>query len=305
MAALRAARPLRLGGDATLSIAGAEANVAIGLARLGHAARWTGVVGADELGALVLRTLRAERVDVDTAETDPVAPTGMVVFESRVAHVTRVTYLRTGSAGSRLSPRHVDDAFADAPRMLHVTGITPALGPGPRTAVQYAVGLARKAGVQVCLDVNHRARLWTREEAAAVLRPLMSAVDLLVASEDELPLAAPPGATSYHDRVRALHDLGVSEVIVKRGADGACVHSGTRSVDRPARPVPVLDTVGAGDAFTAGYLSGRLDGLGIEDCLNRAVTTAAFAVASHGDWEGLPTRADLALLDAPPGSAVR
>ncbi|MBO0833880.1 MAG: sugar kinase, partial [Actinobacteria bacterium] len=102
MAALRSAGPLRLGGSMALSVAGAESNVAIGLARLGHRVQWIGRVGGDELGALILRTLRAENVDVSGIRVDQRRPTGLVLFEQRLSDVTRVLYYRTGSAGSGL-----------------------------------------------------------------------------------------------------------------------------------------------------------------------------------------------------------
>ncbi|MFD0658040.1 PfkB family carbohydrate kinase [Thermocatellispora tengchongensis] len=118
-------RPAAHGGTLALSIAGAEANVAIGLARLGHRARWAGVVGQDELGALVLRTLRAEGVDVSTVRESGDRPTGLMIQESRIADITRVHYYRAGSAGSTLSPADATAALTPAPRLLHVTGITP------------------------------------------------------------------------------------------------------------------------------------------------------------------------------------
>lgn len=302
MAAFRLTGPLRLGGTAQLSIAGAESNVAIGLARLGHRVRWVGVTGADEPGELVRRTLRAEGVDLTLARVDPAAPTGLIVFEPRVGDLSRVTYHRAGSAGSRLDRRDVAAAFTGpgVPRILHVTGITPALGPGPRDAVYEAVERARAAGCQICLDVNHRARLWSVAEAAAVLRPLLPAVDLVVASDDELAVL-----TDDPDPVAALRAAGPAEVVVKHGAKGATSHTAQGTLSRPARVVPVVDTVGAGDAFVAGLLSGVLDGLDPAARLDRAVTTGAFAVATRGDWEGLPDRAELALLDRDPGSAIR
>lgn len=98
---------------------------------------------------------------------------------------------------------------------------------------------------------------------------------------------------------------GSGQVVVKRGADGATAYAAGVTVSVPARQVMVADVVGAGDAFVAGYLSGHLDGLEIGDCLGRATITAAFAIARSGDWEGLPTRAELALLDLPEGTTVR
>ncbi|MFF2040843.1 sugar kinase [Kitasatospora sp. NPDC058170] len=302
MAALRADRPLHLGGTLALSTAGAEANVAIGLARLGHAARWVGVNGDDEFGRLVLRTLRAEGVDVSCASVDATAPTGLVVFEPRVADLVRVSYYRTGSAGSRLTPACLATALAEGARIVHLTGVTAALGPGPRAAVEAAAHAARGA---VCLDVNYRAKLWSPQEAGAALRPLVPLVDVLVASDDELALVAPPGAEHEAECVEALLAQGVGEVVVKRGAAGAEVFTEHGSVARPAVPVPVRDTIGAGDAFVAGYLSGLLDGLPVEERLDRAVTTGAFAVAAAGDWEGLPFRDELTLLHAAPGTALR
>jgi 2-dehydro-3-deoxygluconokinase len=305
MASLRAVRPLRLGGTLRLSVAGAEANVAIGLARLGHAARWVGLVGEDELGALVLRTLRAEGVDVSHARTEPAGPTGIIVFEPRIAGVTRVSYHRSGSAGSRLAPEDLSAALDEGARVLHVSGVTPALGPDPRAAVAAAVERARRAGATVCLDVNYRSRLWPASQASRALRPLLASVDLLVASPAELEVVAPARAGSTAARVASLLREGVREVVLKHGAGGGEVCSGAGSVRVPAPNVTVVDPVGAGDAFVAGYLSGLLDGEDAERRLRRAVSVAAFAVASEGDWEGLPTRDELPLLDVDPGSTIR
>lgn len=302
MAAFRMAGPLRLGGPAHLSVAGSESTVAIGLARLGHHASWLGVTGADEPGELVRRSLRAEGVDIGLARVDPHAPTGLILFEPRVGDLTRVTYHRTGSAGSRLTADDVHPAFTAGrtPRILHITGITCALGDGPYEAVRNAVGHARAAGSLVSLDVNHRTRLWSPQRAADALRPLLPSLDLVIASDDELAVL-----TDDTDPVAALRAAGVREVVVKHGAGGATSHGEHGTLHRPARTVPVVDTVGAGDAFVAGLLSGVLDGVDAAARLERAVTVGAFAVATRGDWEGLPFRDDLTLLDRDPGSAVR
>ncbi|MFC8094550.1 sugar kinase [Streptomyces sp. NPDC057301] len=304
MVSFRADQPIRTGGSLRMSVAGAEANVSIGLARLGHRVRWVGLTGADEFGSLVVRTLRAEGVDIAGPERAD-GPTGLVVFEPRISGLTRVSYYRTGSAGSRIGPEHLSDAMARPPRVLHATGITAALGPAPLEAVRTAVHKAAASGVTVSFDVNHRSKLWPRDAAAAALRPLVRDVDVLVASDDELALVAPPSAVREAEQVEALLECGVQEVVVKRGGDGAEVFDASGSTARPAVPVTVKDTVGAGDAFVAGYLSGLLDGEAVEGRLDRAVTVGAFAVASAGDWEGLPARDELGLLRATPGSALR
>ncbi|GII64034.1 sugar kinase [Sphaerisporangium krabiense] len=305
MACLRADGQVKLGGTARISVAGAEANVAIGLSRLGHDAAFVGAVGPDQFGELVRRTLRAEGVGVQALRSDP-APTGIVVFEQRVAGVTRVDYHRHGSAGGRLAVSDVEDAFAALtapPRILHVTGVTPALGEGPALAVRAAVRLARAAGARVCLDVNHRGRLWSEDRARRVLTGLAAEADLVIASEDELALVS--AGDDEPCRVRSLLAGTATEVVVKRGAAGATAYTADGELSRPARPVTAVDTIGAGDAFVAGYLSGLLDGLPPAERLARAITTGAFAVAGHGDWEGLPTRAELPMLDLPDGTAVR
>src|SRR4051794_23708787 len=126
LAALHGSGPLRLGGTMQLTVAGSESNVAIGLARLGHQVTWIGRVGDDELGRLALRTLRAESVDVSPAIVDDSAPTGLLLFEPRIADITRVTYYRTGSAGSRVTADDVLPHLTDAVEIVHATGVTAA-----------------------------------------------------------------------------------------------------------------------------------------------------------------------------------
>ncbi|GLZ12215.1 sugar kinase [Actinomadura sp. NBRC 104425] len=302
MMALRATGLIALGSGFTASIAGAESNVAIGLSRLGHRAAWLGRVGADEPGRLVVRTLAAEGVDVSAVRRDDAAPTGLIMFEQRLPDVTRVHYVRAGSAGSRLSPQDVAAAPYE-PAIVHLTGITPALGPSCRDAVRAAFALAREHGARISLDVNHRTRLWTRAEAARTLAPLAEQADHVIASPDELMLLG-PGDSPEAVAARLL-DGGATEVVVKDGAAGACSYTaaGTRAV--PAHAVQAVDSIGAGDGFAAGYLSGLLDGLDVEGRLRRAHTVGAFAVSTRGDWEGLPYRDELDLIGLPEGAALR
>ncbi|MFC9947207.1 sugar kinase [Streptomyces pratensis] len=298
-----------VGAQARTTVAGAESNVAIGLARLGHRAAWAGLVGDDEPGRLVLRTLRGEGVDIARAAIHATAPTGAMLREQRVADLVRVHYWRSHSAASLLTPADIEPALGDGARVLHLTGITCALGPGPLEAVRAAAAHAHAQGWTVALDVNHRRRLRTAEEAGRALRPLLPHLTVLIASDDELPVVndaftdAPDGEERAVD---ALLDSGVREVVVKRGGEGAAFRDqeGAR-YSLPALRVPVRDTVGAGDAFCAGYLSGLLDGLPPAERLARANTLGAFAVASDGDWEGLPRRDELDLLAAAPGTAIR
>lgn len=295
MLALRAEGLLRLGAGMRTSIAGAESTVAIGLSRLGHPTRWAGRVGRDEPGELVLRTLRAEGVDMSTVDYDD-ASTGLILFEQRLPDLTRVQYYRTDSAGSRLTPADVTAALDGGPRLVHLTGITPALSRTARQATEAAVDRAAELGSTVSFDVNFRSRLWSATEAKAALTPLARRAAVVIGSAEEIDLV---GGT---DELLA---AGVGEVVIKQGADGAAVHTAGQRHEAPGHRVPVVDSVGAGDAFTAGYLSALLDGLDHLARLERGNAAGAFAVATSGDWEGLPTRAELDLLVLERGSAIR
>ena len=309
MVSLRSAGPLSAGGALTMHVAGAESNVAVGVARLGHSVSWAGVVGADPHGEFILRQLRSEGVQLQQRE-DAARRTGVMFLEQRTADVTRAFYYRSGSAGSTLSRKDVDRAMQQGARILHLTGITAALSPESRKAVEYAAERAAADGLVVSLDVNYRSKLWSRDEAREVLAPLVRHATILIASDDELALVAAAPGTGEPETLESamaaqLLGLGVREVVVKRGAAGACVHTRDGRWEAPAVPVTSIDTVGAGDAFTAGYLSALLDGEDVAGRLQRGALMGAFAVSTAGDWEGLPSRAELALLGTTPSGTTQ
>jgi 2-dehydro-3-deoxygluconokinase len=303
MVAFRSVGPVAQGGTQVTRVAGAESNVAIGLARLGHSVAWAGRVGPDSFGRLILRELRAEGVDTTQAVVDPSRPTGLMFVEQRTADLTQVEYRRSGSAGSALRREDVEAAVEAGPRLVHLTGITPALSGSARDGIQWVVETARAAGALVTFDVNFRSRLWSREQAREVLAPLAGHAAYVIASDDELDLVA---GGPEEEAVSELLGGGVRAVAVKRGPLGATVHTPAGRADLPALAVTAVDPMGAGDAFSAGFLSGVLDGLEPGECLRRGVVAGAFAASVRGDWEGAPTRAELALLEThTPGATLR
>jgi 2-dehydro-3-deoxygluconokinase len=278
-------------------IAGAEANVAVGLARLGHTVTYIGRVG----------------VDVGHLTVDPDAPTGVMFRERRVLGAAEVVYHRAGSAGSRLSPREVERA-ADAgvferARWLHLTGITPALSPTARAATTRARDLALDARLSISLDINLRRRLWSDAEAAPVLRELATGVDVVLGSADELAvLVDADPATDPADLLAAVATIGPSTVVAKLGAHGALgLEAGGSPVHVEGVPVShVVDPVGAGDAFCAGFIAGRLDGVDLDTALRMGNACGALAVAAAGDQAGLPDRVELGrLLAGEGGDTIR
>jgi 2-dehydro-3-deoxygluconokinase len=288
--------PLRHAYSLELSCGGAESNMAIGLSRLGHRAGWIGRVGDDEFGLLVRRTLVAEGVDTRAVVVDPVAATGLMIKSRRTEALTRVSYYRSGSAGSRLCPDDVDAALVRSARVLHLTGITPALSASARAAVRYAAEVAQAAGVTISLDLNYRQALWSAEHAAEELGALVRTAGLVFATEPEARLLV-DGADAP-ELARGLAKLGPRQVLLKRGALGAVALVDGRVLQVPPYRVTEVDPVGAGDAFAAGYLCGLLDGAPAEGRLSTAALAGAFAVTVSGDWEGLPDRAELAMMSA-------
>jgi 2-dehydro-3-deoxygluconokinase len=283
--------PLSTARSFSLSIGGAESNVAIGLARLGVPVTWAGRVGADGLGQRIVRELRAEGVTV-AAVTDPDRPTGLMLKERRAAGRTSVMYYRKGSAGGALAPGDLAPALITAHRVLHVTGITPALSVSAMAAVRHAVGLARGCGALVSFDVNHRPKLWDAATAAPVYRELARAADLVFAGAGEAAILVGQQADPA-TLARALGELGPAQVIVKLGADGCEALIDGQQLTMPAIQVPVIDSVGAGDAFTAAYLAEWLAGEPAVVRLRTAVAAGAAACTTPGDWESAPSRADL------------
>jgi 2-dehydro-3-deoxygluconokinase len=280
----------RLAAAPTLakSIGGAEANVAIGLARLGLRAAYVSRVGADPFGDEVVRTLRGEGVDVSRVERSPTHPTALMVKELRSPDDARVHYYRQGSAASEL-----DGIGGDLPlaRHVHATGITLALGPGPARAVAQLLSAGRAMGASVSFDPNIRLKLWSLDDAAAAIREVLPDIDDLLLSEGEaLAIAA---AGELDEALVRLADRGIARIVVRRGAEGAVGLAGGERVEVAATAAgPVVDSVGAGDAFTAGYLFERLAGSTFATALATGAWTAGHAVAQVGDYEGLPDRAD-------------
>ncbi|MEU7818581.1 sugar kinase [Pseudonocardia sp. NPDC049154] len=276
-----------------LGIGGAESNVAIALARLGTPVIWIGRIGADSLGDRVVRELRAEGVDVH-AVRDPGAPTGLMLKERPPGGGVRVWYYRHRGAGARLSPSDVDDEVIAGATLLHVTGITPALGDAPAKAVEHAVAVAREAGVTVSFDVNHRSTLWSDAEAAPVLRALAASADVVFAGDGEAGLVLGTGTADPAELASGLADLGPSEVVIKLGEAGALALVCGRVHRQEAFPVTVVDPVGAGDAFVGAYLAERVAGTEVPQRLRTAARAGALMCTVPGDWEALPSRADLA-----------
>ena len=281
---------------ARIGFGGAESNVAIGVSRLGGTAGWAGRLGADGLGDLIARELRAEAVQVH-AVVDPEAATAVMIKERPRTGSTRVTYYRSVQAGSRLTEADIPDGLIENSRILHLTGITAGLGERPLSALHRLIDRAQAAGTTVSFDVNHRLSLWQHgRDAADAYRTLIRRSDIVFAGDDEARLVT--GKDDASEQRDALRDLGPACVVIKLGERGAVASEGASVVSRPAVRVDVVDTVGAGDAFVAGWLSETIAGADLETRTQTAVICGALACTTEGDWEATPTRADITALGA-------
>lgn len=263
-----------------VSEGGAELNVAIHLARLGVAVRYAGRAGEDPLGRRLRRTLEREGVDASMLELDPSLPTGLYLKEPG-DEGTAVHYYRRGSAATAFG-RLPDDAMAGV-TLIHVTGIVAAISETCRRLVETLLSDTRSA--QVSFDVNYRRGLWPPGVAAPVLLALARRADIVFVGLDEARLLWDAG----HPRaVRALF-REPGEVIVKDGARPAVAFiDDAPAVVEPVPAVDVVEPVGAGDAFAAGYLATRRDGGDVHTALRVGHALAAGVLRTRSDHGGPP-----------------
>jgi sugar/nucleoside kinase (ribokinase family) len=279
----------------TRHIAGAESNVVIGLARLGLRVAWVSRLGNDQLGHYLQREISAEGVDCSTTPLLQGERTGLM-FKSMSCDGTdpEVEYHRKGSAASTLGPADLPHALIAQSRHLHLTGILPALSTSCDALSEAALRQARQLGVRTSFDVNLRPALWPNEATMRTrLHALAALSDWVMPGLGEAQRLT--GLTQPHDIADFYLGLGCQVVILKLGEQGAFLKTAEQEVITvPAVAVrQVVDTVGAGDGFSAGVISARLDGLPWRQALERGAWIGARQVQVKGDIDGLPTRQQL------------
>lgn len=272
-----------------LGTGGAEVNVAKILAHQSIDVTWAGRVGSDGLGRRVVRELRAEGVTTHVVH-DPERPTGMILKDLRPDGRTEISNYRTDSAASRMTPADLDGVPVDDTMLVHVTGITLALSATARATVQHLVETAVRKGAEVSFDVNHRPRMWAAtdpRDISRTYRAIARQAGTLFVSVDEVPYLL-PGWTSDDPAAAAvaLSNEGMPHAVVTAGAAGAVAHHDGILTHQPAIATIVVDTVGAGDAFAAGYLAAYLRGLDVGQRLLLGARLGAAACQHAGDSEG-------------------
>ena len=273
------------------STAGAETNVAIGLARLGLRVGWASRLGADSFGRYVLGVMRAEGIDCSRVRVDAGASTGMML-KARAASGAdpAIEYYRRGSAASLLQAAELDAGWLTSARHLHLTGVHAGVSANCHAAGAQAIALMRAAGRTISFDPNLRPALWPSPAVMAErLNALACQCDWVLPGVAEGRVLC--GSDDPQQIARFYLERGaVKLVVVKLGAQGAywATHDAAGHVE--AFPVAeVVDTVGAGDGFAVGVISALLAGKSPEQATRRGAWIGARAVQVRGDTEGLPS----------------
>ena len=276
-------------------VAGAELNVATGLARLGLNVSWVSRVGDDSFGQFVLNTLKKEGIDTAGVTLDGRFATGFQL-KSKVNDGTDpiVEYFRKGSAASHLSVEDFNPAYFASARHLHLSGVAAALSASSYSLLDHAAGAMKAAGKTLSFDPNLRPVLWKSEaEMVEKLNHLAFQADWVLPGVKEGIILTgqrtPEGIADFY------LDKGVKAVVLKTGADGAWFKtaSGEKGAVAAVKVENVVDTVGAGDGFAVGVISALLEGKTLHQAIARGNKIGSLAIQVQGDSEGLPTRSQL------------
>lgn len=277
----------------TLAVAGAEFNVATGAARLGHFVSYLTKLGNDPFGTRITNTLTANKIDSSNVLSSDTNTTGFMLKSKVSKGDPEIFYFRKGSAASTLDASDVEKIDFSKFDYVHLTGIFPALTDSTRAAMMALIKKAKELGLFISFDPNLRPQLWPSQEVMVkTLNELASYADLVLpgCGEGKI-LCGSEDPSKINDFYRS---LGVRMVVTKLGPDGALVREGDNEYKVPGFIIDkVVDTVGAGDGFACGVITGLMEGLSLEKAVERGAAIGAIQCTFAGDNEGLPTQEQL------------
>ena len=276
---------VRLQAAAQLDVhpAGAETNIATLMARLGYRSAFHSILPDNPLGRLVGDHLRQAGVNLDGLIWQDEGRVGTFFVEFAVPpRAIQVIYDRANSCVTRMTPDMLHwDQFLDT-KLVHLTGITPAVSPSCAETIQIIIQRARAANIPISFDINYRQKLWSESDAREWLTPVIQGVDLLFCGQGDARRVFGIDGTPEQIITALAKYSSAKAVVVSLSNEGVIGWDGTRILQQPAVPVEVIDRIGAGDALACGVLHGWLNGdlaLG----LRYGVTLAALALSQHGD----------------------
>lgn len=286
------AGPLEDVRNFTWLLAGAEVNVAIGLRRLGHSVSYVTKLGKDPFGKYIRKKLKQEQIEAEILEESDYW-TGFQLKNKVLSGDPEVCYFRKNSAASHITPEDVEKIDFTGARLLHLTGIPPALSPECRQASFRLLKRAKEAGLTVSFDPNLRPSLWESPEVMKeTINALAAKADIVLPGVGEGEILT--GSRNPEKIAAYYHALGAKMVFVKAGPDKTFVSAGEETGYYPGFRVDhVVDTVGAGDGFAVGIISAFLEGRTVPEMAERGNAIGAMQVMVESDNEGLPTPKEL------------
>jgi 2-dehydro-3-deoxygluconokinase len=284
--------PMKFVNTFEKKIGGAELNLAIGCARLGLKAGYISRLGNDEFGKYIKTFARGEGIDVSKVDLVEGYPTSLNFKEIMEDGNVRTFYYRDKSPTLTMTPDDLDEAYFQQAKILHLTGIFPAIDEKNIAIIERSIELAKKYGVKISFDPNIRLRMWSKEEAREVLSKILPHVDILLAGDEEMEIII--GERDPIAIIEKIKELGISFIAIKQGEKGSVGYYNGEIIESPSiKATKVVDTVGAGDGFNAGFIYGVLQGWQLEKTLKFANTIGSMVVSVRGDNEGLPYYEDV------------
>lgn len=277
---------------AHISTGGSESNFAIGISRMGLNSTWLSRIGDDGIGRKIKSDVLSQGVRV-LCNVDENASSGLMIKTTPRAGRTEVMYFRSDSAASHLSVADFGSIRFSDFDALHFTGITPGLSESCEQATAHAIKEAREQGLFISMDVNFRSKIWSQEDAKQKLSPFVSFCDLVIASVDEAQILLGSQETNPQELAETISRRGPNHVVIKQGEQGATSLLDGNILSMPSMPIEVVDSVGAGDAFTATYVATYLREGSQELALTHAIQAGALACTHPGDWQGIPYLSEL------------
>lgn len=279
--------PLRFVNQFERKIGGAELNVMLGCARLGLKTGWISRLGKDEFGRHIFNTVRGEGVDVSEVKLMEGYSTSLNFKEVQESGAGKTFYYRKNSPTETLTPELLPEDYIKKAKILHVTGVFPAIDEVNAAVILEAIKIAKENNVKVSFDPNIRLKLWSKEQARKVILTYLPYVDYLLAGRDELELLFETDQDS--ELIKKLQEFSIEQTVIKDGENGCYLYGNGKWSHFPGFKVSkVVDTVGAGDGFDSGFLYGTIREWPLERTLRFANAIGAMVVQVCGDNEGLP-----------------
>jgi 2-dehydro-3-deoxygluconokinase len=287
--------PLRFANHFERKVGGAELNVAIGCSRLGLRTGWISRLGDDEFGKHVLNFVRGAGVDV--SEVKLVEGYQTSVYFKEIINGSKINsyYYRHNSPTQTLTAESLNEEYIRQAKILHISGVFPAVDPANIGIITHLLKVAKANNVTISLDPNIRLKLWDKAEARQTLLSFLPYVDILLLGVEEADILF--GTTDSTEVFQHAGSHGVKDVVLKQGAKGATgIRDGEVAFSPALEGLQVVDEIGAGDGFAAGYLYSRIHGLPLERSLKFANTVAAHVIGVNGDNEGLPYKEEVEVM---------